>query len=102
MLDDDLYLYRNHEGSLTSQRQDRIWQNTRQLLERRLPQMKWASPSARSRGYLVAARVAWRFGDRRGALQLTSRAVAEHPGYALTRLLRRPLNRLLGKKNSFP
>jgi glycosyltransferase involved in cell wall biosynthesis len=102
VLDDDLYLYRDHGESLTNQRQDRIWQNARQLLERRLPDMKWATPAARSRGYLVAARCAWRFGDRRGALRLTGRAFREHPGFALTRLIRRPFRRMLGKNTGFP
>jgi glycosyltransferase involved in cell wall biosynthesis len=102
VLDDDLYLYRNHGDSLTSQRQDRIWQKGRQLLERRLPDMKWASPAARSRGYLVAARVAWRFGDRRDALRLAGRAIGEHPGYAITRIIRRPIRRMLGKNKGFP
>jgi GT2 family glycosyltransferase len=101
-LPEDLYLYRYHQDSLSSQREERVWSTARELLERHLPNMQWASSAARSRGYLVAASVAWRFGQRREAIHLTGRAIAQNPGFALTRMIRRSLNRLRGKRQTFP
>jgi glycosyltransferase involved in cell wall biosynthesis len=87
----DLYLYRHHEGSLTQQREAAIRRSERLVLERHLSRMHWASPQARSRGYLFAARIAWRFGDRQAALGHVRRAIAEAPWYALTRMIGAPL-----------
>jgi glycosyltransferase involved in cell wall biosynthesis len=87
----DLYLYRHHEGSLTSQKEAAIRRGERKVLETHLPRMHWASPRAKSRGYLIAARLAWRFGDRKDAMQHICRAIAAAPWYALTRMIRSPL-----------
>jgi glycosyltransferase involved in cell wall biosynthesis len=92
-LDRDLYLYRHHEGSLTNQKVAAIRRGERKALERHLPRMRWASRRARSRGYLIAAQIAWRFGDRRDAIRLLSRAITQAPWYAITRMLRGPLKR---------
>jgi glycosyltransferase involved in cell wall biosynthesis len=96
-LDSDLYLYREHEGSLTSQKEERVKRAIRELLERHLPRMHWASRVARCRGFSMAARIAWRFGDRRQAWRLFRRAVAEAPAYALTKPIRVPIKRLRKK-----
>jgi glycosyltransferase involved in cell wall biosynthesis len=89
----DVYLYRHHEGSLTHQREEAIRQSERKVLERHLPRMHWASRRARSRGYLFAAQIAWRFGDRKDAMRHILRAITTAPWYALSRMIRAPLKR---------
>ncbi len=101
-LNRDLYLYRKHEGSLTSQKEASVRKAIRQMLERHLPQMHWASPVARCRGYSMAARIAWRFGDRGDAWRLFRRGLAQAPAYALLKPIRVPWKRLTKKRLSNP
>ena len=93
----DLYLYRLHEGSLTRQRQGDIQRAFRQLLEYHLPRMHWVSRGSRARGHFAAARLAWAFGDRRGALRHLGRAFHYSPTFTLFRLAGEPLYRLRNK-----
>jgi glycosyltransferase involved in cell wall biosynthesis len=99
-LSQELYQFRLHDESLSRQRQDKFCRASRKLLERHLPEMNWLSPSARARGYLLAARQAWRIGDRRDALRHIGRAFRFSPMYSLRRLLEEPIDRVL-KRRSF-
>lgn len=51
----DLYLYRDHGDSLTVKHEERINLAAEQALARNLPQMNWASVTARGRAYLRLA-----------------------------------------------
>lgn len=90
----DLYLFRLHDESLSRQRQEKFRRNARKLLERHLPEMNWVSGSSRAHGYLLAARYAWGFGDRREALGHIGRAMRYSPSYTLRRLI----GEVVGKK----
>jgi glycosyltransferase involved in cell wall biosynthesis len=102
VLPDDLYLYRLHGASLTRQKKEKHQQVTRQLLERHLPNMRWASGSARAHGYLLAARMAWKFGDRRAAISHMASAFRQSPTYTLGRFAGEPLDRLLKRRAHRP
>ena len=54
----------------------------------------WASAASRSIGYMMTARIAWRFGDRLDGLRLACRGLALAPGAVLKRVARAGLNRL--------
>jgi len=79
-LHEDLYLYRKHGGSLTSQRAERIQALTAQIVERAMPD----TLPARSRseillGLALKSHLRWR-------LDLVGRAFRADPAYVATRL----------------
>lgn len=98
VLPKDLYLYRLHNESLSRQKQENHKLVSRKLLEHHLPRMHWVSPASKGHGYLVAARIAWGFGDRKDALKHLKRAFSYSPTYTLLRLAGEPLDRLLKRR----
>lgn len=79
-LHEDLYIYRKHGGSLTSQRTEQIQALTAQIVERALPDM--LPPRNRSEillGLALRSRRRWR-------IDLVRRAFRADPGYVATRL----------------
>jgi glycosyltransferase involved in cell wall biosynthesis len=57
-LHEDLYLYRWHETSLTTQRASQIWLRHEELLASHLPHLKWLDNTARATAFLRLARLA--------------------------------------------
>jgi hypothetical protein len=94
VLPKDLYLYRLHNESLSRTKLDKVRCVTRALLERYLPRMHWASRTAKAHGYLIAARIAWEFGDRGAALGHIGSAFRNSPTYSLARFVGEPFDRL--------
>lgn len=79
-LHEDLYRYRKHDGSLTSQRAERIQALTAQVVERAMPAD--LSPAGRAEillGLALKSHLRWRF-------DLVRRAFAADPGFVLRRL----------------
>lgn len=79
-LHEDLYIYRKHGGSLTSQRTEQIQALTAQIVERALPDV--LPPRNRSEillGLALRSRRRWR-------IDLVRRAFRADPGYVATRL----------------
>ncbi|WP_137754133.1 glycosyltransferase [Sphingopyxis sp. L1A2A] len=79
-LHEDLYLYRKHGGSLTSQRAEQIQALTAQIVERALP----ATLPARSRSEILLG-LALR-SSRRWRLDLVRRAFRADPGHVAAQL----------------
>lgn len=79
-LHEDLYVYRKHDGSLTSQRSDQIQALTAEIVERALP----ATLPARSRSEILLG-LALR-SQRRWRLDLVGRALRVHPAPVIARL----------------
>ncbi len=79
-LHEDLYLYRKHGGSLTSQRAEQIQALTAQIVERALPE----TLSARSRSEILLG-LALR-SSRRWRLDLVRRAFRADPGHVAAQL----------------
>jgi hypothetical protein len=94
----DLYLFRRHGGSLTQRKWVEVQRAKGKMLQRHLPEMHWVSGRARSRGYLVAARIAWQFESRAKALALTGEALGYAPAYTFLRLMMSPLQRGLRRR----
>jgi glycosyltransferase involved in cell wall biosynthesis len=99
LLPQDVYLYRIHDQSLSRQKLENCKRTTRRLLEQHLPRMHWASRGAKGHGYLMVARLAWRFGDRSDALRHIGRAFSYSPFYTLRRFVEEPLDRLLKRRS---
>ena len=79
-LHEDLYLYRKHGGSLTSQRAEQIQALTAQIVERALPD----TLPARSRSEIILG-LALR-SQRRWRFDLVGRALRAHPATVFARL----------------
>lgn len=79
-LHEDLYIYRKHGGSLTSQRAEQIQALTAEVVERALP----ATIPARSRSEILLG-LALR-SSRRWRLDLVRRAFRTDPGYVIAQL----------------
>lgn len=79
-LHEDLYLYRKHGGSLTSQRAEQIQALTAQVVERALPET--LPPRSRSEILLGLALRS----QRRWRLDLVHRAFRADPGYVVAQL----------------
>ena len=79
-LHEDLYIYRKHGGSLTSQRAEQIQALTAEVVERALP----ATIPARSRSEILLG-LALR-SSRRWRLDLVHRAFRTDPGYVIAQL----------------
>lgn len=79
-LHEDLYVYRKHGGSLTSQRADQIYALTAVIVERAMPDQL----PARSRGEILLG-LALK-SQRRWRFDLVSRALRAHPPTVLARL----------------
>jgi hypothetical protein len=67
-LHEDLYLYRRHDGSLSTQRWQAIHMAHERVLLRHLARMSWAGREARWRGYMALLQFAAPRKDRRAAL----------------------------------
>lgn len=79
-LQEDLYRYRKHDGSLTSRRSDRIQALTAEIVERALPD----TLPARSRSEILVG-LALR-SQRRWRLDLVGRALRAHPAPVVAQL----------------
>jgi len=104
LLHKDLYLYRDHGDSLTVKHEERINLAAEQALARNLPQMKWASVTARGMAYLhladkararhdMAAALRYLLGAMRYSSPLFVLKVA--PGLLVKRLLNRRCDHVL-------
>ncbi len=93
---DDLYLYRMHPGSLTSQRRRAIAEAREALLARMLPILPWATRKDKMEGYALLAREAREFAPQR-ARAYARRAWLLAPHVMARRALYRPLQALLRK-----
>jgi glycosyltransferase involved in cell wall biosynthesis len=98
LLPEIVYKYRIHDDSLSRQKLESCKRATRELLEQSLPRMHWASREAKGHGYLVAARIAWMFGERRNALGHILRAAGYSPFYTLRRFVEEPFDRILKRR----
>lgn len=78
-LEADLYLYREHGGSLTGQRRDEVLRLTDVLLEKRIPELQWMSSSMRARALLSVAERRRRLSDRAGAIRVFKKALKCQP-----------------------
>ncbi|OHC99500.1 MAG: hypothetical protein A2885_22985 [Sphingopyxis sp. RIFCSPHIGHO2_01_FULL_65_24] len=79
-LHEDLYIYRKHGGSLTSQRADQIYALTAVIVERAMPdKLPARSRSEILLGLALKSQRRWRF-------DLVSRALRAHPPTVLARL----------------
>jgi glycosyltransferase involved in cell wall biosynthesis len=67
-LNEDLYLYRLHRGSLSTGNEPAILSAHRELLRARLATMAWPPPDTRAAACVHLARVALQRGDRSSAL----------------------------------
>lgn len=97
---EDLYLYRLHNQSLSRQRQEDHKAVTRRLLEKYLPRMHWASNEAKAHGYLLLARIAWSFCDRKATCKYVGKAISFAPTYAMCRLAEAPFKRRRRAQNA--
>jgi hypothetical protein len=108
-LNKDLYLYRWHEGSLTSTQPQRIRQAREKCLARNLPRMRWVSHQVRGRVYRDMVLTAMDRQDRLSAWRHLLRAVRSDPA-RMTRwacnslpylLLPTPLYRLINERDEW-
>lgn len=78
-LDEDLYLYRRHPGSLTATAKDRIALAGERCFERNLPNLNWAGKRPLQRQFLRLAREAKQRGDLATCRKWLDRAVRIAP-----------------------
>lgn len=75
----DLYVYRDHAGSLTAQQWERIAALTTQIRAEHVATVRCAPAADRARALLQIAVRAWREGERRAALARGARALRIAP-----------------------
>jgi hypothetical protein len=81
----ELYMYRLHEGSLTSQRQEKIQLAVLEAVRRNLKNQRWMSRRNRAQGYIHHAWRAWYLGKKRLSCQLLATAFLLSPIEVLRR-----------------
>lgn len=93
-LNEDLYLYRVHGGSLTSARRREVLQARERTVLKNLPHLNWATRRDRAEAYLSLSGIVREMGSPRAGLYV-ARAFVQHPLLVIARLLGRPLRRAL-------
>lgn len=79
VIHENLYMYRLHGGSLTSQRQEKIQLAVLEAVRRNLKNQSWMSRRSRAQGYIHHGWRAWYLGKKRLSRQLLSAAFWLNP-----------------------
>ena len=82
-LEMDLYFYREHGSSLTGQMRNEILKLTDELLEKRLPELRWIVRARRAQAFIGIAERYRCAVDRTAAVRLFMKALYCHPWAAL-------------------
>jgi glycosyltransferase involved in cell wall biosynthesis len=98
-LNRDLYHYRQHAGSLTTQKRQQIHAAVVRMLDQHLPRMR-VSRSVRGRSYLMIAALCRLHGRRAACLKHLSRALLYAPRYTVARAWREVTGRRGGRAPS--
>jgi glycosyltransferase involved in cell wall biosynthesis len=87
-LHEDLYQYRSHGESLTTQKHTRVMQLREEMLVRHLPNLKWASSGDLAQGYLHVSELASEHGRPSDARAYLLKALRKNPFVAVRHLVR--------------
>lgn len=96
-LAEDLYLYREHEGTLTTQRRAQVLALRAALIERHLPALPWADADDRALAYLHLREQALALDDTASAQRYLRSAWQHSPLRVLRWHLRAAMQRVFGR-----
>jgi glycosyltransferase involved in cell wall biosynthesis len=80
-LHEDLFLYRQHPGSLTNTYHQRVYRVHETILRRHLPQMHWMDAGDTAYAYLRLALKAWNVGDYANSIRYLGTAFRYSPSF---------------------
>lgn len=96
-LHEDLFEYRQHDGSLTTRQQKRVYPVHEAILDRHRDTMTWLDADGMAWAYIRLARVALRHRDREAVLRLGRKSLANSPTFPIRKSIDRLLARLAGE-----